>query len=427
MGASTELKVIRRQVRVRLCKIESVSYVLRALCNAKGRAVKPALKQKLWVHVRRTFWDKSPGALPDLFAVALKSKSNNPPAEWADELQQFNARRPDAADLRILECVAQAWCQAAGLFRTELSLILPKPVAKLMRRKPDVLGALAPLRFKPRDQAVAHGLNAWCKCILKEEGGLPARTPDALLALLTDLHFRPIWPDVDATFKRLEDCCKRLRGKRLAPDSAQIMRAAIKHVKSHQPRWLHNDGPISPKVQTALNAGETEPPFDLSPAQLRVAVASEFEPVDVPERQIGGALREARKSGVLQLSVLEFLDTSSGLIATGPFYRKGNGIGEEVPIWDCGTRSLYFRGNRIKTYRPNAKTQVLILSAFQECDWPPCIDDPLTLIKGTPAKRRLNLAIKDLNRTLSRLEFHGDGSGSRICWNAASRTNRKNR
>ena len=423
MFASTELEVIRTQVEVRLRKIESILYVVRELYNEKAPARKPALRQKLWDHVRHAFCDKSPGALPDIFAVAVQSKAKRPAPKWFDRFQKINLRRTRAADLPVLNCVARVWCQVAGSYRTELSQIFPKPLERAMRRKPDVLGSLAPLRFEPLNEAVVRKLDDWTRCTLKEEGGIPARTPDALLGLLKDSRFQPIWPDMNAAYERLEDCCRRFRGKRLAPNLAQAMRAAIQHVKMHQPPWLDNDGQITAKAIAALEAGETEPPFRLSPGEVRRAVASAFGNVAVSERLINDALRKARKIEVLKLCRIRYIEPSVGLMVFGSFYHIGNGIAEDVPVWDPRERSLFFRDKRLKKYRPNAKNQMLVLNAFQKYDWAPCIDDPLPRSTTTSQLRALNFTISNLNRTLSRIEFRG--SGTRICWQAAPQTKRK--
>jgi hypothetical protein len=88
---------------------------------------------------------------------------------------------------------------------------------------------------------------------------------------------------------------------------------------------------------------------------------------------------------------------------------------ENKPIWISDRGQLMFRGNAVKTikYRTQAKNQIAILVAFQELNWPERIDDPLT---NGPNSLRLNDSVKSLNRNLSEITFHCDGSGKGIRW-----------
>ena len=59
-----------------------------------------------------------------------------------------------------------------------------------------------------------------------------------------------------------------------------------------------------------------------------------------------------------------------------------------------------------------AKNLVAILDAFQECSWDDHLDDPITAGDG----KRLRETLKVLNRGLTRIRFHMDGTGEGIRW-----------
>jgi hypothetical protein len=95
--------------------------------------------------------------------------------------------------------------------------------------------------------------------------------------------------------------------------------------------------------------------------------------------------------------------------------------GCSLPQWDRERRRLLWRGRVVKEFRVPAPNQELILSAFEEEQWPPRIDDPLPLCPEMDAKDRLHEAIKSLNRRrlCKGLRFRGDGSGRGILWVSA--------
>jgi hypothetical protein len=96
------------------------------------------------------------------------------------------------------------------------------------------------------------------------------------------------------------------------------------------------------------------------------------------------------------------------------------------PRWDAQRRQLRFKGQLVKAYRVPAPKQEAILAAFERAGWPHCIADPLDEAREQPPKQRLPNTIRALNRCQSRpsLRFHGDGTGSRICWAVTSKRSR---
>jgi len=88
------------------------------------------------------------------------------------------------------------------------------------------------------------------------------------------------------------------------------------------------------------------------------------------------------------------------------------------PQWNPNNRRLSFGLLLVKEYRVPAPNQHLILSVFQEENWPERIDDPLPPLRDIEPKRRLHETIASLNRRCRNrvLRFCGDGLGRGIRW-----------
>lgn len=88
------------------------------------------------------------------------------------------------------------------------------------------------------------------------------------------------------------------------------------------------------------------------------------------------------------------------------------------PEWNGVTRELRLDGMIVKRFRWQAVNQEIVLSAFEEDQWPPVIDDPLPPKPEQDTKRRLHDTIKALNRNQEHqmLRFHGNGTGEGIRW-----------
>jgi hypothetical protein len=93
------------------------------------------------------------------------------------------------------------------------------------------------------------------------------------------------------------------------------------------------------------------------------------------------------------------------------------------PQWDAARRELSLGGRTVKKFHVPARNQELILSAFQEEDWPDAIDDPLTGEIDIDPKTRLNDAVYRLNhkQIACLVRFHVNGNGSSVHWSLSAR------
>lgn len=98
--------------------------------------------------------------------------------------------------------------------------------------------------------------------------------------------------------------------------------------------------------------------------------------------------------------------------------RHGTPTGELQPSWNPRSRELRVGEVLVKQFRVPAKSQEIVLQAFQEEGWPQYIDDPLPWVADRVPKQRLQNAIKRLNSNQSNqlLKFRGDGNGEGIGW-----------
>ena len=89
-----------------------------------------------------------------------------------------------------------------------------------------------------------------------------------------------------------------------------------------------------------------------------------------------------------------------------------------VPKWDDQRQELRVAQYLIKRFKVPAHTQCVILSAFEEENWPARIDDPLPGDPEQDRKRRLHNAINALNRNQIHplVHFQGDGRGQGVRW-----------
>ena len=89
-----------------------------------------------------------------------------------------------------------------------------------------------------------------------------------------------------------------------------------------------------------------------------------------------------------------------------------------TPKWDRQRRELCLEGQLIKRFRTAAPNQETVLTAFEEENWAPRIDDPLHPVPDQDSSRRLLDTIKSLNRSQidPLIRFQGDGTGRGILW-----------
>ena len=88
------------------------------------------------------------------------------------------------------------------------------------------------------------------------------------------------------------------------------------------------------------------------------------------------------------------------------------------PHWDASRRELRLGVTILKRFRRPAPNQELILTAFEEQDWPERIDDPLPHSRQVDPRHRLHETIKSLNQGLKSgvIHFGGDGTGKGVLW-----------
>jgi hypothetical protein len=87
-----------------------------------------------------------------------------------------------------------------------------------------------------------------------------------------------------------------------------------------------------------------------------------------------------------------------------------------VPRWDGTLKELWLGRTLIKQFKVPARSQELLLAAFEEEGWPPHIDDPLPPVAKSDPKKRLHDAIRRLNGNQRRLLFSGAGDGRGVRW-----------
>jgi hypothetical protein len=105
-----------------------------------------------------------------------------------------------------------------------------------------------------------------------------------------------------------------------------------------------------------------------------------------------------------------------------PHATCGNGCLEyPCPTWDSDRQQLRLGRTVVKEFKVPAPNQQAVLSAFQEENWAPRIDDPLPPALNQDPKRRLHSTINCLNRNQRQplLRFLGDGKGEGVRWEFA--------
>ncbi len=103
---------------------------------------------------------------------------------------------------------------------------------------------------------------------------------------------------------------------------------------------------------------------------------------------------------------------------TGGVNGRSGGETYLKPQWNPARRELSFGGQMVKQFHVPARNQELILSAFQQRNWPEFIDDPLAGEIDIDPKTRLNDAIYRLNnkQLACLIRFHVNGHGSSVHW-----------
>ncbi|HEY7427334.1 MAG TPA: hypothetical protein VH682_24080 [Gemmataceae bacterium] len=91
---------------------------------------------------------------------------------------------------------------------------------------------------------------------------------------------------------------------------------------------------------------------------------------------------------------------------------------KKMPCFDAALRELRVGGLVIKRFTQQSDAQELIVTAFQEEDWSPAIDDPLTGKAEQDPKQRLRRAVDNLNRRqrVPLLQFRVLYQGTGVAW-----------
>ena len=93
----------------------------------------------------------------------------------------------------------------------------------------------------------------------------------------------------------------------------------------------------------------------------------------------------------------------------------------QKPFWDAALHELRFGPKVVKRFRRPAKSQELILAAFQEEGWPAVIDDPLPMDPDQNPRQRLHYTVHHMNRVQRPrlIHFYVNGNGQSIYWQPA--------
>jgi len=84
-----------------------------------------------------------------------------------------------------------------------------------------------------------------------------------------------------------------------------------------------------------------------------------------------------------------------------------------VPGWDSESSVLRLDDKVIRRISRRARNMIAILNTFEECGWPPRVDNPLS---GPSDSTRLADAVRRLNSGLDQIRFSRDGTGEGVTW-----------
>lgn len=93
-------------------------------------------------------------------------------------------------------------------------------------------------------------------------------------------------------------------------------------------------------------------------------------------------------------------------------------IQTNTPCYETRMRELRVGAVIVKRFRQRSDAQEIILLAFQEENWPRCIDDPLSRKVDQDAQERLRRAVDNLNRRqrVPLLHFRVLREGTGVSW-----------
>jgi hypothetical protein len=178
-------------------------------------------------------------------------------------------------------------------------------------------------------------------------------------------------------------------------------------------RWLIGRGWVECGIELTLS-GDERRSFRRS-TNLKLSKRSSLVLTETGVAAAGGKLHEARPVELSARLAGRAGDdrhpvSFPGIIAAGR--------AEAKPIWDRDRQQLRLGKVIVKQFKVPAANQEAVLAAFQEENWPPRIDDPLSPQAEQDPKRRLHDTINSLNRNQKHplVRFLGDGSGQGVRW-----------
>jgi len=94
---------------------------------------------------------------------------------------------------------------------------------------------------------------------------------------------------------------------------------------------------------------------------------------------------------------------------------------EPRPRWDGHHRELWLGAKLLRKYPRDASGQIAVLEEFEKKGWPPRIDVRHLVPEGVSSKAWVKYTVKNLNRNIRGLRFHGNGPNRTIEWAVLSK------
>ncbi len=93
-------------------------------------------------------------------------------------------------------------------------------------------------------------------------------------------------------------------------------------------------------------------------------------------------------------------------------------VSSRIPVWDPQTREFSVGKQLLKRFTRPAPILDIVLSSFQELDWPLRLDDPLPPVRDIVSAERLRDTVRRLNRCQNphTVRFSSDGLGTGVRW-----------
>jgi hypothetical protein len=89
---------------------------------------------------------------------------------------------------------------------------------------------------------------------------------------------------------------------------------------------------------------------------------------------------------------------------------------EKRPRWDGRHRQLWLGAKLLREYPRDAPGQIAVLEEFEAKGWPSRIDVRGFIPDGVSSKAWVKYTVKNLNRKIRGLRFHGNGPNHTMEW-----------